>query len=326
MRFLSFLVGSRTRSPAKVYLNKGGVGPPSTTWPPHLEFDLTSAVDAIVSPRPNCCSRSYQTVNAHLVPKAPKFRGVDKYPLSEFAPSSVFYPPPQKNTIPKTNDSIDNTACSLTMPGPHLTHDEVCCSPFPPTYPQAQDAAGFDILTLYAVLQQAGGSFYCAKGQGSWHSLPDSKTTYIPPSAMASKPVLAFNICCYTNRYAHSRIANYSSVIFGTAAAVPSKEDSTADIAAILSDDDSPSSTTYPVIVRATDGKGRELRKDDKGYQVRKTGKKVKLSTVVDSDALDAFYARYAEICKAGMMALKPRDRTKNKRKTKGKKKKTPVA
>lgn len=78
--------------------------------------------------------------------------------------------------------------------------------------------------------------------------------------------------------------------------------------------------------MHATDGKGRELRKDGKGYQVRKDGKKVKLSTVVDSDALDIFYTRYAEICKAGMMALKPRDRTKNKRKTKGKKKKGAVA
>lgn len=78
--------------------------------------------------------------------------------------------------------------------------------------------------------------------------------------------------------------------------------------------------------MHATDGKGREPRKDGKGYQVRKDGKKVKLSTVVDSDALDTFYARYADICKAGMMALKPRDRTKNKRKTKGKKKKGAAA
>jgi len=78
--------------------------------------------------------------------------------------------------------------------------------------------------------------------------------------------------------------------------------------------------------VRATDGKGREPRQDGKGFQIRKGGKKVKFSTVVDSDALEAFYTRYAEICKAGMMALKPRDRTKNKRKTKGKKKKGAAA
>lgn len=114
-------------------------------------------------------------------------------------------------------------------------------------------------------------------------------------------------------------------VTYGTDAVPPSKDAPLADIDALLSNAAS-STRTYPVIIHATDGKGREPRKDGKGYQIRTDGKKVKLSTVVDSDSLDAFYARYAEICKAGMMALKPRDRTKNKRKTKGKKKKTTVA
>ncbi|ROV89340.1 hypothetical protein VMCG_09641 [Cytospora schulzeri] len=57
-------------------------------------------------------------------------------------------------------------------------------------------------------------------------------------------------------------------------------------------DDDNTTSSSYPVIVRATNGKSG----DD-----RKAGKKVKLSTVVPSDSLDAFYVRYAEICKAGI-------------------------
>ncbi|KAK8215633.1 signal recognition particle, SRP9/SRP14 subunit, partial [Phyllosticta paracitricarpa] len=57
-----------------------------------------------------------------------------------------------------------------------------------------------------------------------------------------------------------------------------------------------------PVIVRATDGKSKPRR-----------GDKVKLSTLVQPDALDAFYARYADVCKAGMTALKPRDRSKRK-------------
>ena len=65
-----------------------------------------------------------------------------------------------------------------------------------------------------------------------------------------------------------------------------------------------------PVIVRATNGKGKEERKD-----------KVKLSTVVQPDALDSFYARYAEICRTGMQALKKRDRSR-KKKDKAKKKK----
>jgi signal recognition particle subunit SRP14 len=46
----------------------------------------------------------------------------------------------------------------------------------------------------------------------------------------------------------------------------------------------------------------------------------VKLSTVVQPGEIEAFYARYAEVCKAGMSALKPRDRTKRKAKARKKK------
>lgn len=49
---------------------------------------------------------------------------------------------------------------------------------------------------------------------------------------------------------------------------------------------------------------------------------KIKLSTVVEVDALEAFYAKYAEVCKAGMSGLKKRDRSKAKEKLKAKKKK----
>ncbi|KAK8120058.1 hypothetical protein PG999_004178 [Apiospora kogelbergensis] len=65
-----------------------------------------------------------------------------------------------------------------------------------------------------------------------------------------------------------------------------------------------------PVLVRATNGKGKADR-----------ARKIKLSTVVDPEALPAFFERYADACKAGMTTLKPRDRSK--RKTKAKKKKT---
>lgn len=75
---------------------------------------------------------------------------------------------------------------------------------------------------------------------------------------------------------------------------------------------DAEDGASFPVIVRATNGKSGEDRK---------AGQRVKLATVVQSSDLDAFYARYAEICKAGMLALKPRVRTK--RKAKSKKKKT---
>jgi len=71
-----------------------------------------------------------------------------------------------------------------------------------------------------------------------------------------------------------------------------------------------------PIIIRATNSKS--AKKVDGS---RKVEKKVKLSTIVQPDALDGFYVRYAELCKVGMSALKRRDRSKRK-KDKAKKKK----
>ncbi|KAI0098819.1 signal recognition particle 14kD protein [Nemania sp. FL0031] len=67
-----------------------------------------------------------------------------------------------------------------------------------------------------------------------------------------------------------------------------------------------------PILIRATNAKGKEDRK---------AKEKVKLSTVVDPDALPAFFERYAEVCKLGMVSLKPRDRSKRKGKAKKKSK-----
>ncbi|KAI1438188.1 signal recognition particle 14kD protein [Xylaria sp. CBS 124048] len=72
-----------------------------------------------------------------------------------------------------------------------------------------------------------------------------------------------------------------------------------------------------PILIRATNGKGKEDRK---------AGKKIKLSTVVDPEALPAFFERYAEICKLGMGSLKPRDRSKRKGKAKKRKAVTTTA
>lgn len=47
---------------------------------------------------------------------------------------------------------------------------------------------------------------------------------------------------------------------------------------------------------------------------------KIKLSTVVKPDDLDAFYVRYAEACKTGMSGLKKRDKKKAKKVKKKKK------
>ena len=62
------------------------------------------------------------------------------------------------------------------------------------------------------------------------------------------------------------------------------------------------------VIIRASNGKG-----------TRSKEKRAKISTVVKPEDLEGFYERYAEVCKAGMTALKPRDRKKKKAKAKKK-------
>ena len=67
-----------------------------------------------------------------------------------------------------------------------------------------------------------------------------------------------------------------------------------------------------PVLIRVSNSKGPKSRK---------AGKKVKAATVVQPDELEAFFLRYAEVCKKGMENLKKRDRSKKKKeKKKGKK------
>lgn len=67
----------------------------------------------------------------------------------------------------------------------------------------------------------------------------------------------------------------------------------------------------FPVLIRATDGKSNEEKKD-----------KIKISTVVQPDEVEAFFVRYAEVCKAGMSGLKKRDRSGRKAKDKKRKRK----
>ena len=65
-----------------------------------------------------------------------------------------------------------------------------------------------------------------------------------------------------------------------------------------------------PIIIRATNGKLKD--------QVEE---KIKLSTIVEPQTLEAFYARYAEVCKSGMQGLRKRDRS-GRKKAKAKKRK----
>lgn len=74
--------------------------------------------------------------------------------------------------------------------------------------------------------------------------------------------------------------------------------------------DDLHPASPLPVLMRATNGKSKERKME-----------KIKLSTVVQPDALEAFYLRYTEVCKSGMQGLKKRDRS-GRKKAKAKKRK----
>ena len=82
-----------------------------------------------------------------------------------------------------------------------------------------------------------------------------------------------------------------------------------------MPDDPEAARSPAPVLVRATDGKSGEKRKQ-----------RTKLSTVVEPEALETFYTRYAEVCKTGMTALKPRDKSKKKAKAKKRRGAAPTA
>ena len=78
-------------------------------------------------------------------------------------------------------------------------------------------------------------------------------------------------------------------------------------------------STQPSILIRATDGNTNAP--NPKTHKVEKKAAKatkVKLSTVVAPEDLEEFYARYAEVCKAGMTGLKKRDRKRGKAKAKG--------
>ncbi|KAF2203051.1 signal recognition particle, SRP9/SRP14 subunit [Delitschia confertaspora ATCC 74209] len=71
-----------------------------------------------------------------------------------------------------------------------------------------------------------------------------------------------------------------------------------------------------PIVIRAMNSKSDKWDGPNRpGVMDRKESKKVKISTMVQPDQLDVFYARYAEVCKMSMTALKKRDRKKRKQK-----------
>ncbi|KAE8356591.1 signal recognition particle, SRP14 subunit [Aspergillus coremiiformis] len=77
------------------------------------------------------------------------------------------------------------------------------------------------------------------------------------------------------------------------------------------------SSSRPSILIRATDGNTNAPNPKNNKVE-KKTVSKVKLSTIVAPEDLEAFYTRYAEVCKTGMTGLKKRDRKKGKAKGKG--------
>jgi signal recognition particle subunit SRP14 len=76
-----------------------------------------------------------------------------------------------------------------------------------------------------------------------------------------------------------------------------------------------------PIIIRASNSASKKFTPGtEKAGIKRKDKPRVKVSTVVQPEDLDAFYVKYAEACKAGMSALKKRDRSKRKKDKKKKK------
>ncbi|KAK6504052.1 hypothetical protein TWF506_002267 [Arthrobotrys conoides] len=97
----------------------------------------------------------------------------------------------------------------------------------------------------------------------------------------------------------------------------PTEADLKADLLSLLSgpttaaDETSETTAPVPILIRATNGKSNDPRH---------AGKHIKLSTVVETDQLEAFFTRYAEVCKQGLTGLKKKVR-KNKKNKKTKKK-----
>jgi signal recognition particle subunit SRP14 len=82
-----------------------------------------------------------------------------------------------------------------------------------------------------------------------------------------------------------------------------------------------PSITEGSILVRATDGRTQNPKPTKTAEGTTKVTKnkktaapKAKLSTVVSQAGLEAFFVRYADICKAGMVGLKKRDRSAKKK------------
>ena len=101
----------------------------------------------------------------------------------------------------------------------------------------------------------------------------------------------------------------HSCLICPTVSSSPAADDPSAPPPATKPFPDLHPEHPSPVLIRATDGKSQDDRKN-----------RIKISTIVQAEELDSFFTKYVEVCKAGMSGLKKRDRSGRKAKVKEKK------
>lgn len=148
------------------------------------------------------------------------------------------------------------------------------------------------MFTPVSVLHKAYGPSQHTANARPWFNIPFSEAMY----------------ACATTTYRPQSRANPTNTSF--LSAVTYQPTSTSAPPSKPSQDyfsDLNVSEPLPLIIRATDGKGK-----------RGKTAKMKISTIVKPEEMEAFFTRYAEVCKVGMMAgLKKRDRKARKAKKK---------
>jgi len=110
-----------------------------------------------------------------------------------------------------------------------------------------------------------------------------------PPTKTIKKPARVIKPQSQTSSLSKSTSKSNSTIFTKTLQPPPS------DLS-----DLTPPSHPLPILIRASNGKSNDPRHD---------GKHIKFATVVESDELEAFFARYAECCKAGFTALRKKVR-----------------
>ncbi|PSN64258.1 signal recognition particle, SRP9/SRP14 subunit [Corynespora cassiicola Philippines] len=120
-----------------------------------------------------------------------------------------------------------------------------------------------------------------------------------------------------TNLFEHNRKKGHGTVYLTQKRVTFAIEEFSPSPAKVLDDPlwDTHPENPVPVLIRASNNKSTKRPGTE-----RENIEKISLSTIVQPDQLDGFYARYAEACKAGMSGLKKRDRKKGKKDKKKKK------